>query len=364
MVLPPFFSLLKTKTMNQKDINYIESMLTKNYLKTIMHLLKTNYNISAEEFIESCLNSIRQTPKLLQCDVKSLFGAMMHCAQVGLKPDTSDQHCFLIPRFNSKTNKLEANFELGYKGLIEIMYRNNRILRVFAESVYSEDVFDYEYGIEPFLKHKPFRGENRGHLDAVYCTVKFDNGENVFTVVEKHELEKIQKISANQTQFSAYNNGKDVFNFMQIKVAVKKISKLLPKNGSEDFAKAVEIDSKLEGGASTYIDLPQNGNDIVEPKLLQQKANSMTSTFDDDNDTFNDLTQSDKTDKIIVSPNVSKKGIAPNTSFENSFDDISFETNTTLEKKDSETNNLIDFGDDDDDDELTEDELNENSTLF
>jgi hypothetical protein len=151
---------------------------------------------------------------------------------------------------------------------------------------------------------------------------------------------------------------------MQIKVAVKKISKLLPKNGSEDFAKAVEIDSKLEGGASTYIDLPQNGNDIVEPKLLQQKANSMTSTFDDDNDTFNDLTQSDKTDKIIVSPNVSKKGIAPNKSFENSFDDISFETNTTLEKKDSETNNLIDFGDDDDDDELTEDELNENSTLF
>ncbi len=356
-------------SQNNFDIKGIQNLLSNNYFKTIIHLLKSNHNISAEQFIESCLNSIKRTPKLLQCDTKSLFGAMMHCAEVGLKPDTPDQHCFLIPRYNRKTNRLEANFEIGYKGLIEIMYRNPSIVKVFPSAVYENDTFDYEYGLEPNLVHKPFRGEDRGGLDAVYCFVKFDNGEKLFTVVEKHELAKIEGISANQTEHSAYNNGKDVFNFMQIKVAIKKISKILPKNGNEEIAKAIEIDSKLEGGASTYIDIPSSDDQIVVPTLIEQKASSLTSTFDDSEDVLSQVKETQNNDKIIANPNGMKKGDSKN--LQNAFDEISFETNVskTPESKEKEVDNskmteskLFDFDDDDDDDD--DDDYDVRSNLF
>lgn len=336
--------------MKSKDILNIEKHLKDSYLKTIIQLLKVNYNITPEQFIESCLNSIRKTPKLLECDIKTLFGAMMCAAEVGLKPDTSDQHCFLIPRFSKKNNRLEANFELGYKGLIEIMYRNPKILKVFANAVYKNDSFDYGYGIEPFLEHKPHRGEDRGELDAVYCVVKFDNQESIFTVVEKHELISIQNISSNQSGSSAYNNGKDVFNFMQIKAAIKKISKLLPKQGNEDIARAVEIDSQIEGGETITIPLP-NSNEVVKPKVLNQNNEMYDfSNTDDESDENSENNIIPNKKQVVITKSAS---ITQNKNFDNeqnAFKEVDFETNSGQSTTNKTLNDKafdIDMDDDD-----------------
>jgi recombination protein RecT len=245
------------------------------YKGSIGKFLNPRYGITAEDFIETCIRAVKENPKLLQCDPKSLFGAVLLSAEIGLKPNTALQHSFIIPY------KGQAKFQIGYKGLIEIMYRNPRVKQITARAVFEKDDFDYGYGLTPYLNHKPARKE-KGKLECVYATCLVDN-EPIFVVVEKAELDAIRGFSQTiQSAFSPYNNGTDIHNWMEIKAGVKALSKLIPTSNNIEMAKAVEYDSKFEGGARVMVEIPSNPNEIVEPQLLDGNiiGNTIETAFD------------------------------------------------------------------------------------
>jgi recombination protein RecT len=252
---------MEQKKFDLKTISGFSSTIV-NYKTSIGKFLNPRYGITPEDFIETCIRAVKENPKLLQCDPKSLFGAVLLSAEVGLKPNTSLQHSFIIPY------KGQAKFQIGYKGLIEIMYRNPRVKQITARAVFENDEFDYGYGLKPYLNHKPAR-KDKGKLECVYATCLVDN-EPVFVVVEKAELDAIRNISQTiDSQYSPYNNGTDIHNWMEIKAGVKALSKLIPTSNNVEMAKAVEYDSKFEGGARVLVELPSNPNEIVEPKLVE-----------------------------------------------------------------------------------------------
>ena len=73
---------------------------------------------------------------------------------------------FLLP-FSNK-GKLECSFQIGYKGLLNLAYRNPQMQIIQAEEVYMNDVFEYELGLNPKLIHKPALKE-RGELKCFYA---------------------------------------------------------------------------------------------------------------------------------------------------------------------------------------------------
>ena len=155
------------------------------------------------------------------------------------------------------------------------MYRNPRVKQITARAVFENDDFDYGYGLTPFLNHKPAR-KDKGKLECVYATCLVDN-EPIFVVVEKAELDAIRQISQTiGSQYSPYNNGTDVHNWMEIKAGIKSLSKLIPTSNNIEMAKAVEYDSKFEGGARVLVELPSSPNEIVEPKLVDGNIVSKT----------------------------------------------------------------------------------------
>ena len=83
----------------------------------------------------------------------SFLGALMNAAQLGLEPNTPLGQAYLIPYRNK--GKLECQFQIGYKGLIDMVYRNENIQTVQAQCVYENDDFQYELGLDPKLVHKP-----------------------------------------------------------------------------------------------------------------------------------------------------------------------------------------------------------------
>ncbi len=263
---------------NVSTINGFSSVL-KNYEKSIAQLLQNKYGISVEEFYVTCVNAVKKNPALLQCDPKSLFGAILLSAECGLRPNTPEQHAFILPYGQ------EAKFQVGYKGLIEMMYRNPRVKSIYAEAVFENDTFDYGYGLEPFLTHKPFRGGDRGSLICVYAVCKLADADPIFTVVEKSELNKIRSFSASASgkgaKYSPYNNGTDVHNFMEIKSAIKKLSKLIPKASVIEISKAIEYDSRFESGAKVMVEIPSDANQIVEPIVVDnEQPKGLESAFD------------------------------------------------------------------------------------
>jgi len=267
-------------TNNLSTVSGFSNVL-KNYEKSIASLLQNKYGISVEQFYITCVNAVKKNPKLLNCDPKSLFGAILLSAECGLRPNTEEQHAFIIPY------KGEAKFQVGYKGLIEMMYRNPRVKKIYAEAVFEKDEFDYWYGLNPDLKHKPYRGLDKGHLVCVYAICKLDDGETIFTVVEKNELDKIKSFSQsvsseNSSKYSPYNNGTDVHHFMEIKSAIKKLSKMIPKAGVIEISKAVDYDSRFEGGATVTVEIPTDSEQIVQPEIVSKSlGNSFETAFDD-----------------------------------------------------------------------------------
>lgn len=102
--------------------------------------------------------------------------------QLGLEPNTPLGQAYLIPYKNK--NVLECQFQLGYRGMIDLAYRNGHMQSIEAQAVYENDVFSYALGLHPELVHKPTL-EEKGALKAFYAIFRLDNGGFRFEVMGK-----------------------------------------------------------------------------------------------------------------------------------------------------------------------------------
>lgn len=256
--------------VKQTPIALFQANLGK-YEQTVIDLLGTKYGIAPQEFMVKVLNAVKKSPDLLKCTPQSLFGSILYFAEIGLPFNTPEGFGYILPY--SIKGKMEATPIVGYKGLVEMAYRNPKVRSIRIQSVYENDQFDYEYGTNEYIKHKPTMVGSRGNLTAVYAIAKIDGIEPLFVVVHKPELDRIQKLSkSGGSSFSPYNNGTDVFNVMQSKVAIKLLFKTLPKTDNEALLKVLELDNKFDYGKNVKIVGEETGYDVIEE---EQKSNAL-----------------------------------------------------------------------------------------
>ncbi|MEH7342723.1 recombination protein RecT [Bacillus sp. JJ1532] len=173
-------------------------------------------HMDADRLGRIALTTIRTTPKLLECNVPSLMGAVMQAAQLGLEPGLIG-HCYIIPYGK------EATFIIGYKGMIDLARRSGQIQNIYAHAAYENDEFEYELGLEPKLKHKPATGE-RGKMQYVYAVAHFKDGGYQFEVMDMQEIERRRGRS------KAAKNGPWVTDFEEMakKTVIRHMWKYLP----------------------------------------------------------------------------------------------------------------------------------------
>lgn len=118
--------------------------------------------------VSTCL---RQTPLLAQCDPMTVMGAVLETAQVGLRLDRVLGQAYLVPFKNNRRGVYEAQLILGYRGMITMAEHAERVTAVRAKVVCEKDFFEYEEGLVPILKHKPFDGDDAGRWTHAYSVV-------------------------------------------------------------------------------------------------------------------------------------------------------------------------------------------------
>lgn len=172
--------------------------------------------VGKERFIRCAQSAISNNPKIVECTESSFIGALMNAAQLGLEPNTPLGQAYLIP-YNG-----EIQFQLGYKGLIELASRAGVTIQV--HEIKEKDVFEYEYGLEPKLRHIPKLGE-RGETLGYYCVWKNKDGQFGIEVASKSEIEKFAREKS-----KAYKNGpwKTDFDAMAKKTMIKRALKYAP----------------------------------------------------------------------------------------------------------------------------------------
>ena len=180
--------------------------------------------MTPERFTRIVLSALSTNPKLGETTPQSFLGAMMTAAQLGLEPNTPLGQAYLLPYWNSKANAYECQFQLGYKGLLDLAYRSGEISVIQAHVVYSEDQFSYSFGLKPELKHIPASGE-RGEPTYVYAIFHTKDGGYGFEVCS------IDGIRAHAQRYSkSFQNGPWQTNFEEMakKTVLKRVLKYAP----------------------------------------------------------------------------------------------------------------------------------------
>ena len=224
--------------------------------------------ITPERFTRMVLSAISTTPKLATCTPQSFLGAMMTAAQLGVEPNTALGQAYLIPFRNHGI--MECQFQLGYKGLIDLAYRSSEVSIIQAHTVYANDEFSFELGLDPQLKHVPAT-KNRGDAIAYYAMFKTKDGGYGFEVMS------IEDVKKHAQRFSkSFNNGPWQTNFdeMAKKTVLKKVLKYAPLKS--DFARDIAQDGTVKSAISDDMysvpdetiyadfDVDENTGEVVE----------------------------------------------------------------------------------------------------
>lgn len=196
--------------------------------------------ITPERFTRMTLSAISVNPKLAACTPKSFLGAMMSAAQLGLEPNTPLGQAYLIPYKNKGVD--EVQFQIGYKGLIDLAYRSGEVELVQAHIVYENDTFECEYGLEPKLTHKP-ADKDRGNPIKVYALFRTKSGGYGFDVMSMDDVRRhAEKYS--QAYKSGFSPWKTNFEEMAKKTVLKRVLKYAPLKS--DFVRAVVQDESIK----------------------------------------------------------------------------------------------------------------------
>ena len=196
--------------------------------------------ITPERFTRMVLTALSTDKKLELCTPQSFLGAMMTAAQLGLEPNTPLGQAYLIPYKNKGV--LECQFQIGYKGLIDLAYRSGEVEIIQAQVVYENDEFDYELGLDPKLKHKPAK-ENRGNPIYYYAIFKTKSGGYGFEVMSIHDI-KVHAKKYSQSYSSEYSPWQKNFDEMAKKTVLKRVLKYAPLKS--DFVRAIAVDETVK----------------------------------------------------------------------------------------------------------------------
>ena len=196
-----------------------------------------------KQFMRVTLTAFNKNPKLAECTNASVASCILQIAQVGLLPD--GRHAHLIPRNNKKKGIVECNYQLDYKGIVQLIYRSGQVSFLHADTVCENDLFEYSMG--EIRKHEVDFKRPRGKPYAAYALAKMKDSstavcvmgwDEIMAIAERSDSVKAAKMYGNQSVWDT-DPGE-----MSKKTVIKRLSKLLPL--SYEAQTAIEADSRAE----------------------------------------------------------------------------------------------------------------------
>lgn len=193
------------------------------------------------KFLSAVTHCASVTPKLLECSQDSIITAFMKCAEYNLFPSTVSGEVYILPYFNK--GKMEAQFQLGYKGIIALLDRAG--IKVYTDVVKENDTCEITSGMDQNIYHK-YPLTSRWQPIWVYAIAIDKNGEKTMKYMSKEEVLEFKKFSKSAgSDFSPWNPKNDPESNMFRKTVIKQIAKNFALNEQiEQIASAISEDNK------------------------------------------------------------------------------------------------------------------------
>ena len=245
--LPATHSTTKPNARPATPIEVLRGNMEGEFIKTVTNYYRGNEQ-EALAFKTAAVDYVRKVPKLLECDRISLLSAFVQVASFRFMPSGVSGEMYIIPYGK------EAKAQIGYQGIVTLLWRTGKIKSISAMIVYDNEHFEYTEGLTTHLQHIPTKfGEKKGNPIGVYTVAHTTTGGQVFKVMSKDDVMGIKNLSkAKATADSPWNSNKDPEMWMWKKTCLIQMAKFLPK--TMELQRAIEIDNDGEGIEKTPID--------------------------------------------------------------------------------------------------------------
>lgn len=231
----------------------------------VQEKLKELVGKNAPAFATSVLQIVNSNSMLVNADPQTIFSAACMAATLNLPINNNLGFAYIVPFKNNKENKIEAQFQLGYKGYIQLAQRSGQFSRIAATPVYNGQLisenpllgYEFDWSVKP-------SGEPIGYV----AFFKLINGFTAELYMSKEEVIKhANKYS--QTAKKGFGVWKDQFEAMALKTVLKLLlSKQAPL--SIDMQKAQMADQAIirdvDKDEFDYIDHQESIADLEAPK--------------------------------------------------------------------------------------------------
>jgi len=229
----------------------IGSFLQENYALQIAQLLPVTNKLSAERIIAQATMVIAQNEGLKNCTPQSVIGGIMTAAMFGLNPLPALNQCFFIPYQENKQDsqgnwhKISVcQFQMGYAGVLKMLYNTGLVEYIVAEAVHIEDKFENIRGTDAKIVHVPCnKMVTQDTILGAYCVIKLKGFGHFEMYLPKERIEHLRK-KGSRGKNELSGAWKTDYGAMSVVKAIKAACKKLPFS-DEMLNKSFESDDEV-----------------------------------------------------------------------------------------------------------------------
>lgn len=221
--------------------------------------------ISAEAFQGTLLTIVGNDSKLQECTAQSILSAASQALMLNLSLSKSLGYAYVIPYKNHK-GKTEAQFQIGWKGLVQLAQRSGLYKTIRSSVVYEGQIEDID-----FITGKITRGQKRSDEVIGYIAYfELINGFSANMYMSKQDMENHARIYSQSYGYDVKNHKQNSmwsknFDIMGTKTVLKL---LLGKYGPLSVAmeRAMQADQAAVNADGTfrYIDNDKSSTIDIE----------------------------------------------------------------------------------------------------
>ncbi len=236
----------------------------------------------SKSFITSLLQVTSQNDMLKDADVKTVYTSAMMAATLDLPINNNLGFAYIVPFRNRKKGIVEAQFQLGYKGFIQLAQRSGQFLTISAVPIYEGQI----------ATNNPLTGivfnfdaKTSDKIIGYASYFKLINGFEKTLYMTKEQIESHAR-KYSQTFKNGYGVWKDQFDAMAEKTVLKLLlSKYAPL--STEMQKSMESDQAVvreteNGFEYEYADNESSAEVVVERVVIQypsEQYNQMKTAY-------------------------------------------------------------------------------------
>ena len=304
----------QSQALVAQKFNTVKGMVEKNLGAIQMALPK---HLNPDRFARVFYTTILKTPKLLECEPRSLVSALIQCSELGLEPINALGQIYLLPFYNSKARRYEVQIIPGYRGYIQLAQNSGKIVDISAHVVYDKEPFELVFGTEEKVIHTPKPPSERGENKVgVYARAVFANKvvktiwlwtEDVYKHRESSSGAWEMDWTTKPPKFKLDKDGNKILGAsspwrlwedeMFCKTAIRVMAKFLPL--SPEWKKMESLDTVAEAGDSQRepISFDDVGEiiDITQEALTEGAAEATDSKTEDLKAKLGSLKKDEKT---------------------------------------------------------------------